>query len=333
MNRNSLIVVGLVALSLVVGLGYLSSCSTKVESPLTGKPVPLSQAYQDLETKQDLDKAASEREAAAAAAEAARLREQEAADLAKAQAERDRRSDRERREHERFVQAVTSEAQAKVREASDKLADSQALSDAELEAAVASIRSGVQAQIDAKAQDVEAKARERLEANQRQQAAIDAAAKADAEKWAVINGIWDAAKPVLGVVPGGEVLGGGINAVLALLAGGGGLAALRERSKRAKSEEEKQQREALIADLEAQQATVAARARTLSKGVVGIVDSIEVIKDKVGRETWDRIKQDVRGWQGPEAEALVDAARNHQDPLAALVAKDLAIKADAVGAV
>lgn len=313
MNRNSLIVVGLVGLLLVGGLGYLASCSTKVESPLTGKPVPLEQAYEDLDRKQELDKAKSEREAAAAAAEAARLREQEAADLAKAQAERDRRTARERREHERFVASVTSEAQARVREASDKLADSQALSDAELEAAVAAIRLGVQAQIDAKAADIEAKARERLEANQRQQAAIDAAAKADAEKWAVINGIWEAAQPVVSALPGGGAVGSGINAVLALLAGGGGLAALRARGK--------------SKELEALQARTAARAKQLSAAAVSIVDSVDAVKDalrgKVDASVLEQMKQTMREWQSPEAIELVNAAQSHGDPLARLIAKDV----------
>lgn len=313
MNRNSLIVVGLVGLLLVGGLGYLASCSTKVESPLTGKPVPLEQAYEDLDRKQELDKAKSEREAAAAAAEAARLREQEAADLAKAQAERDRRTARERREHDRFVASVTSEAQARVREASDKLADSQALSDAELEAAVAAIRLGVQAQIDAKAADVEAKARERIEANQRQQAAIDAAAKADAEKWAIINGIWEAAQPVVSALPGGGAVGSGINAVLALLAGGGGLAALRARGK--------------SKELEALQARTAARAKQLSAAAVSIVDSVDAVKDalrgKVDAAVLEQMKQTMREWQSPEAIELVNAAQSHGDPLARLIAKDV----------
>jgi hypothetical protein len=315
MNRNSLIVTVLVTLSLVAGLGYLASCSTKVESPLTGKPVPLAQAYEDLEHKQAMDRAQSEREAAAAAAVAARLREQEAAELAKANTLRERRTAKERREHDRFVAAITSEAQAKVREASDKLSDSQALSDAELEAAVADIRSGVQAQIDAKATDVETRARERLEASQRQQAAIDAAARADAEKWAVINGIWDAAQPVLGAVPGGAALGGGVNAVLAILAGGGGLAALRARGKQK--------------DVEALQARTQAHAKTLSQGVVAIVDSIEAAKGKLGKESWDSVKAEIRSWQGSDAEKLVNAAVSHQDPLAVLQAQDIRIGLEA----
>lgn len=329
MNRNSLIVVGLVALSLVAGLGYLASCSTKTESPLTGKPVTLSQAYQDLDTKQELDKAASDREAAAAAAEAARLREREAAELAQAQAERERRTARERREHDRFVASVTSEAQARVREASDKLADSQALSDAELEAAVAAIRSGVQAQIDAKAGEVEAKARERLEANQRQQAAIDAAAKADAEKWAIINGIWETVKPVAAAVPGGGVVGGAIDGLLLLLAGGGGTLALRERSKRAKSEEDKRKADEDLAAVSALQARTQAHAKTLSKGVVAIVDSIDAAKGKLGKESWDSVKAEIRSWQGPDAEKLVNAVVTHQDPLAVLQAQDITIGREA----
>lgn len=313
MNRSTIIVIGLVACSLIAGLGYLASCSTKVESPLTGLPVNLEQAYQDLDAKHELDKAQTQREAAAAEAEAAGLRQREQADLAKANAERNRRTAKERRDHDRFVATVTTEAQAKVREASDKLADSQALSDAELEAAVASISLGVQTQIDAKAADVEAKARERLEAIQRQQAAIDAAAKADAEKWALINGIWEAAQPVLGAVPGGAALGGGVNAVLAILAGGGGLTALRARGKQK--------------DVEALQARTAARAKQLSAAAVSIVDSVDAVKDalkgKVDPSLLEEIKKIMREWQSPDAIELVNVAQTHGDPLARLIAKEV----------
>lgn len=313
----------LVALAVVVvGFAVGGGGCTQVKSPLTGQQVTIEQAYRDQEARQSIDAAATKSETALAAAQAAKLREQEAAAVEAARLERQRRSERERREHDRFVLGVTTQAQLQVREAADKLADAGALSDAALEATVASVRAGIQSQIDEQAERVTRAAREREERSAQDHAAIDAAAAADAQRWAWINGVWGAVKPLAGIVPGGAGVADGINGLLTLAAGGAGIVALRERSKRAQTGEEKQRYQALIAEQEQQQKGIEKRAKALSSSLVKIVDSFEVVKDRLAPGVWDTIKSDVRSWQGPVAEQLVEAARNHQDPLKALAASE-----------
>jgi len=308
---------------------YAPSCQSKRKSVLTGEPVPLEQAYEDLDTKRELDQAASERDAAKAAAAEIKDKAEAQAALEKASKEADRRTAKERREFARFAEStkadaelqikqIEQEARAKITEASDKLEDAVSLSDEALAAQVAQIRKTTQDLIDARNEATEEKIRQRGEGLAAEKAAIDGQAKADAAKWAWVQSAFAVAKPILSALPGGGVAADGINTLLLLAGGGAGLAAIKKRSDAAKSQKERDEYAEMARELEQQRAENERKAKELASAVVKITDSFEVLKDKLPPGLWDQVKKDVKDWQGPQASQLVDLARTHVDPIKAL---------------
>mgnify|MGYP000045841581 CR=1 FL=1 len=308
---------------------YAPSCQSKRKSVLTGETVTLDQAYEDLDKKAELDKAQSERDAAKAAAAEAKDKADAQAALEKATKEADRRTAKERRDFNRFadetradaelkIKQIEQEARAKITAASDKLEDAQALSDDALAEQVAQIRKTAQDLIDARNEAVEEKIRKRSESLAAEKSSIDGQAKADAAKWSWVSSVFSVAKPLLALVPGGGAAGDGINTLLAIATAGGGAYALRKRSETAKTKEERDEYAKLAEQMQEQAAANEEKLKKSLAAVVSITDSIEQAKDKMPPGVWDAIKNDVRGWQGPQAEQLVNAARNHIDPIKVL---------------
>lgn len=283
-----------------------SGCLSKVKSPLTGKEVPVEQAYDDydIKAKQEAAKDAKEKAEAQAKAEAA-IAEQKA-EIARVEREAARRAAVAKREFEE-----------KVSQANAILEDVTLASDTDLETALATLNKQTAAKVAAIRSEYEATSTARAEALAQAKADIQAVEMADAKKWAMISGVWETVAPVVSsIVPGGAAATGGINALMTLLAGGAGVVALRERNRRTKSETEREATADALAQAELARQEAAEKAKSLSTAVVKVVDSIEMMKElPEGKVVWDQIKTRVRDWQGPDTEKVVNAARTHLEPL------------------
>lgn len=332
------------AVAALAAIAYASGCQSKRKSVLTGETVTLDQAYEDLDKKAELDKAQSERDAAKAAAAEAKDKADAQAALDKATKEADRRTAKERREFARFadetradaelkIKQIELEARAKIAAASDKLEDAQALSDDALAEQVAQIRKTAQDLIDARNEAVEEKIRKRSESLAAEKSSIDGQAKADAAKWAWVGSVFTVGSQIVKtVVPGAAGAVDAVGQLGVLLGIGGGLVALKKRAdaKNAAAKTERVQATAeqlkaeadgyaaMVEEAERKHAEAQQKLKTSIEAIVKITDSIENLKDKLPAGTWDAFKADVRSWQGAKTEEIVNAARNHIDPIKVL---------------
>lgn len=298
-----------VGVMLAFWVAFASGCWSKVKSPLTDKPVPIEQAYEDYEIKAKQESAKQQAEEKAAKAQADAEIAAQKAEVARVEREAKRREAEAKRKYdEQVAKAVAT------------LEDVTIASDADLEAALLSLDLNTRAKLEAIRKDLESATAQRVEWLAQRKAEIQAVEAENAKRWAAVAGIWDAVSPVVAsVVPGGAAATGGINGLLALIAGGSGIAALRERNRRTKSETEKESTAVALAQAELERAEIERKAKVLSESAVSIVDSIDQIKNMPdGQKLWESVKGQVAKWQSPDAVKVVTAAQTHRDPLEAV---------------
>lgn len=276
---------------------------------MTDKPVPIEQAYEDYETKAKQEAAKQEADEKAAKAKADAEIAAQKAEVARVEREAKRREAEAKRKYdEQVAKAVAT------------LEDVTIANDADLEAALLTLDRDTRAKLEAIRKELETATAQRVEWLAQRKAEIQAVEAENAKRWAAVTGIWDAVSPVVAsVVPGGAAATGGINGLLALIAGGSGLAALRERNKRTKSETEKESTAVALAQAELTQAEIERKAKVLAASTASIVDSIEAIKKMPGGDQlWNQVKAHVAEWQSPDALKVVTAVQTHRDPLEAV---------------